>query len=74
MSFTSVLMVLSLFFQEDPHTMHSQYPDGGAPRAAIFAAWEDWNPSWGQGVIRYETLGGIPNRYLVVEYDSVIFF
>ena len=46
-------------------------PDGGAPRAAIFAAWEDWNPSWGQGVVRYETLGGIPNRLLVVEYDSV---
>ncbi len=46
-------------------------PDGGAPKAAIFAAWEDWNPSWGQGVVRYETLGGIPNRYLVIEYDSV---
>lgn len=46
-------------------------PDVGAPRAAIFAAWEDWNPSWGQGVVRYETLGGIPNRYLVIEYDSV---
>ena len=46
-------------------------PDGGAPRAAIFAAWEDWNPSQNQGVIRYETLGVIPNRYLVIEYDSV---
>ena len=46
-------------------------PDGGAPRAAIFAAWEDWNPSGGQGLIRFETLGGIPNRYLVIEYDSV---
>lgn len=46
-------------------------PDGGAPHAAIFAAWEDWNPSWGQGEIRYETLGIVPNRYLVIEYDSV---
>ena len=46
-------------------------PDGGVPRAAIFAAWEDWNPSWGQSIVRYETLGGIPNRYLVIEYDSV---
>ena len=73
-NFTYVLMVLSPLSLEELRIIHFQYLTVERQEAAIFAAWEDWNPSWGQGVIRYETLGGIPNRYLVVEYDSVYSF
>ena len=46
-------------------------PDANAPKASIFVSWEDWNPSNGQGAIKYETFGVIPNRFLVISYDSI---
>jgi hypothetical protein len=43
------------------------------PKNAIFAAWEDWNPSIG-GVILYELFENDSNEYFVVSFENISHF
>ncbi len=59
------------FLPNQPTTyLPTALPDPGAPKSAIFAPWQDWDPGVGpqaaEGYIFYRTEGVPPNRKLIV--------